>query len=124
MYAIMKRTLIQHLQTLEHYFFCLSLSIIHWNEIQMRQIESLNQGIGCLRLTIEAFASISAPFPSVIEDDLYSQIVTLEDMLLLFQRRCSHLLNDAACQHLEQMIQSLHDIHNDLEAYHQQSQGA
>jgi len=117
MYIILKRTLNEHLQALEHDFMCLDLSIVDWNEIQLRRLESLRLSIGCLRFIIEGFASSHAPLPAVIQDEVGSQIMTIADLAQLLLYRCADELSSEAAMHLQQFIATLKRVYDDINAY-------
>lgn len=117
MYHSLKHTLINHLQILDHNFMCLNLSIVDWNEIQVRRLESLNLSIDCLRFTAEGFISGDEPLPSIIEDDICSQIVTIADIAQLFLHQCAEELSQDASAYLQEFIFALKRVHEDIEAY-------
>jgi hypothetical protein len=117
MYQTVKRSLTQHLQTLDHYFMCFDLSIIDWDDIQMRQLKSLNQSINCLRFLVEGFAQAHEALPSAIENDICSQILTIADLAQLLLHRCSNDLSEASTTHLQKFIAALEYIHDDINAY-------
>jgi hypothetical protein len=117
MYTTLKRTLTQHLQALEHDFMCLDLSIVDWNDIQMRRLDSLRLSVDCLRFTIEGFATTSEPLPSVIQDEICSQIVTIADIAQLLLYRCADELSTDAANYLQKFIFTLKRVHDDINAY-------
>lgn len=117
MYTLLNRRLTQHLQTLEHNFMCLDLSIADWNDIQMRQMDSLRRSIDCLRFVIEGFAYSQAPLPSLIQDEVCSQITTIADIAQLLLHRYSTSLSHETAIHLQQFIVTLKRVHDDLNAY-------
>jgi hypothetical protein len=117
MYTTLNRTLTQHLQTLEHDFMCFDLSIVGWNDIQIRQLESLRLSISCLRFTIEGFASSHRPLPSIIQDEICNQIVTIADIAQLLLHRCANELSSDTATHLQEFIFTLKRVHDDINAY-------
>jgi hypothetical protein len=117
MYITIKRDLTQHLQTLDHYFMCFDLSILDWDDIQMRQLKSLSQSIRCLRFIIEGFAMEHMPLPSVIENDVCNQIVTIADLAQLLLHRCADDLSEDSTTHLQKFISTLKTVYDDVNAY-------
>lgn len=117
MYTALNRALTQHLQTLEHDFMCLDMSIVNWNDIQMRQLDSLRRSIDCLRFVIEGFAHSHMPLPTLIQDEVCGQIMTIADIAQLLMYRYSNDLSDTTASYLEQFILTLNRVHDDINAY-------
>jgi hypothetical protein len=117
MYTTLNRRLTQHLQTLEHNFMCLDLSIANWNDIQMRQLDSLRRSIDCLRFVIEGFAYSHAPLPSLIQDEVCSQIITIADIAQLLLHRCDDSMSQETAAHMQKFIVTLKGVHDDINAY-------
>jgi hypothetical protein len=90
---------------------------VNWNEIQMRQLDSLRRSIECLRFVIEGFAHSHIPLPALIQDEVCGQIVTIADLAQLLLYRCAGELGQDTAAHLEHFILTLKGVHDDINAY-------
>jgi hypothetical protein len=114
MYGTIKRDLTRHLKILDHYFVCFDLSVLHCDEILIYQLKSLSQSISCLRFIVEGFALSNKALPSIIENDIRNQIITIADIAQLLLHKCGHELREDSKGYLEQFIMTLKTVYDDI----------
>jgi hypothetical protein len=106
MNKMLKRTLIQYIQAMDHHFMCLDLSIDDATCLQIHSLETLGGCIDDLRNLVEVLPISELPVSSTIRHGLYNQLTIIGGFAQLMMHKQAGLVEQNTIHHLNHILET------------------
>jgi len=83
MFKTLKRALTHHIQTMDHNFMCLDLSLSPTDDLYIRRLETLGMSIDRLRFTLEGLPISHELIERVVLHNIRTQVTTISTNIQL-----------------------------------------